>query len=146
MKFHRILIPVDGSPTSNKALVAALQIARDAGGRVRLVHQVDVLSYLTGFEASAVVLEEIRKGTRRVVSAAFEIANAAGVPTETSIIDQPGETLGDAVAREAREWKADLVVIGTHGRRGVQRLLLGSGAEQVIRLAPVPVLVIRADD
>jgi nucleotide-binding universal stress UspA family protein len=49
------------------------------------------------------------------------------------------------VAEAARQWKADLVVVGTHGRRGVGRMLLGSGAEQVIRLAPVPVLVIRSE-
>jgi nucleotide-binding universal stress UspA family protein len=145
-EYRRILIPVDGSPTSNKALVAGLQIARDAGGCVRLVHDVDELAYLTGFETSAIVLEEVRKGAQRVLTAALEIANAAGVPAETSLVDRPGERLGDNVAREAREWKADLIVVGTHGRRGVSRVLLGSGAEQVIRLAPVPVLVIHGDE
>ena len=49
------------------------------------------------------------------------------------------------VADEARRWNADLIVVGTHGRRGVGRMLLGSGAEQVIRMAPVPVLVIRSE-
>jgi nucleotide-binding universal stress UspA family protein len=143
--YRRIIVPVDGSPTSNKALVAALQIARDSGGRVRLVHQVDELSYLTGFEASAIVFDEIRKGCERVLTAALEIANAAGVPADTKLFDLPGERLGESIARAARDWEADLIVVGTHGRRGVQRVLLGSGAEQVIRLAPVPVLVIRGE-
>jgi nucleotide-binding universal stress UspA family protein len=51
--------------------------------------------------------------------------------------------LGDKVAGEATAWEADLVVVGTHGRKGVSRALLGSGAEQIIRFAPVPVLVMR---
>jgi nucleotide-binding universal stress UspA family protein len=53
--------------------------------------------------------------------------------------------LGESVADEAADWGADLVVLGTHGRRGLGRVLLGSGAEQVIRLCPVPVLVVRGD-
>jgi nucleotide-binding universal stress UspA family protein len=143
--YRRIMIPVDGSPTSNQALVAALQIARDSGGRVRLVHVVDAFAYLTGFEASAVVYEEIRKGAQRVLTAALEIANAAGVPVDTMLVDEPGRRLGECIADEAGKWEADLVVVGTHGRRGIARALLGSGAEQVIRLSPTPVLVIRGD-
>ena len=54
-----------------------------------------------------------------------------------------GQRLGDTVADAARDWGADLVVLGTHGRRGVGRVLLGSGAEQVIRCASVPVLIVR---
>lgn len=144
--YRRILVPVDGSPTSNKALVAALQIARDSGGRVRLVHEVDELSYLTGFENGQIVIEEVRKGAQRVLTAGQEMANSAGVACETQMLDKPGERLGQLVADEARVWNADLIVVGTHGRRGVSRMMLGSGAEQVIRLSPVPVLVIRGDE
>jgi nucleotide-binding universal stress UspA family protein len=54
--------------------------------------------------------------------------------------------LGEAVAREAQQWDADLIAVGTHGRRGLGRVLLGSGAEQIIRVAPVPVLVIRGEE
>lgn len=144
--YRRILVPVDGSPTSNKALVAALQVARDSGGRVRLVHEVDELSLFTGFENGQILVEEVRKAAGRVLTAAQEMANAAGVPAEVELLDRPGVRLGEAIAREARRWEADLLVVGTHGRRGMERLLLGSGAEQVIRLAPVPVLVIRGDE
>ena len=146
MKFHKIIVPVDGSPTSNKALVEALQMARDCGGEVRLVHVVDDLLYVTGFEASALVLDEVQKGARRILVSALEIANSAGVKADTQLIDRPGERLGECIAREARDWRADLIVVGTHGRHGAKRVLLGSGAEQVIRMAPVPVLVIRGDE
>lgn len=144
--YRRILVPVDGSPTSNKALVAALNIARDGDGRVRLVHVLDELTYLTGFEASGEVFTLLRQAGERVLADAAEVARSAGVNAEMQFIDEAGVRLGDAVARAAGEWEADLVVVGTHGRRGVQRALMGSGAEQIIRLAPVPVLVIRADE
>ena len=71
------------------------------------------------------------------------MAKAAGVPADAKLLDTAGGRLGEVVAEEARQWEADLVVVGTHGRRGVSRVLLGSGAEQVLRLAPVPVLAVR---
>jgi len=144
--YRRILIPVDGSPTSNKALASGLQIAHEGDGCVRLVHVVDELAYLTGFEASALVFDELQNAARRVLAEAEEIAKATGVPFESRFVDRPGARLGDVVADEASKWNADLIVVGTHGRRGISRVMLGSGAEQVIRLAPVPVLVIRGSE
>ena len=143
--YRRILVPVDGSDTSNKALVAALQLARDAGGRLRLVHALDELVYLSGFEYGADVLNTAREQAMRVLREAAEVAQSAGVPAEQQLIESPGTRLGDCVAAEARQWEADLVVLGTHGRRGIGRVLLGSGAEQIIRSSPVPVLVIRGE-
>lgn len=142
--FKRILVPVDGSETSNKALVAALQLARESGGRVRVIHAIDELTYLTGFEYSTQVLEQVRDWAGKCVSDATEIARASGVPCDSRLLEIPGRRLGDVVADEARAMEADLIVVGTHGRRGVGRALLGSGAEQVIRMAPVPVLAIRS--
>jgi nucleotide-binding universal stress UspA family protein len=144
--FRRVLVPVDGSATSNKALVTALQIARDAGGSVKLVHFLDELAYLTGFEASGQVAGLARQHAVQVLSQAAEIAQSAGVQHEELLLETPGRGLGHAVAEAVREWDADLVVVGSHGRRGFDRLILGSGAEQVVRLSPAPVLVIRGSD
>ncbi len=141
--FKRILVPVDGSDTSNKALVAALEMARGTGGSVRVIHSVDELIYVSGYEYSGDVLTIWREQSRKLLGTAAAMAASAGVPVEQESIEAPGSRLGDVVAKAAREWKADLIVVGTHGRRGVGRVLLGSGAEQVIRCAPVPVLVIR---
>lgn len=143
MAYQRILVPVDGSETSNKALTAALQLARESQGSVRLLHVLDELVYVTGFEASGELINVAREGATRVLADATEIAKAAGVKVDSKLVDDIGLRLGETVAKEATEWKADLVVVGTHGRRGVGRVLLGSGAEQVIRLSPVPVLSIR---
>lgn len=142
--FQRILVPVDGSDTSNKALVAALQMAREAGGRVRLLHSFDELAFLSGYEYSGEAVQLAREQAQRVLSDAQAMADAAGVPCDSTLCDSAGQRLGESVADEAQRWTADLIVIGSHGRRGVQRVLLGSGAEQIARDAPVPVLIIPA--
>lgn len=144
--YKRILVPVDGSETSNKAVVAALQLARESGGRVRLVHVLDELAYLSGYEVSGDLLQVAREYALKVLEDTLAMAKSAGVPADTKLAEAPGARIGEVVAAEARSWEADLVVTGTHGRRGVSRVLLGSGAEQVLRLAPVPVLAVRSSE
>ena len=142
--YKRILVPVDGSETSGKALVAALQLAREGDGRVRLVHVVDQLAYLsTGYGPVGDLIQIAEQGATQVLADALEMAKAAGVAADSKMLRLPGGRIGEMVAQEATEWEADLVVVGTHGRRGVSRVLLGSGAEQVLRLAPVHVLAVR---
>lgn len=141
--YKRILVPVDGSDTSRRALVAALQLARENSGRVRVLHVLDELAYTTAYDYSGQVLEAARKEAARVIDEAAAIAGASGVPSDSKLLEVPGRRLGEVVAEEAMAWEADLVVVGTHGRRGVSRVVLGSGAEQVIRMAPVPVLAVR---
>lgn len=144
--FKRILVPVDGSETSTKALVAALQLARDSGGRVRIVHSLDELAYVTGFEYGTDVMALAREQAAKVLQEAMDVAKASGVPADSKLVEAPGQRLGDVVAEEADTWDADLIVTGTHGRRGASRVLLGSGAEQVIRMASIPVLTIRSGE
>jgi nucleotide-binding universal stress UspA family protein len=144
--YKRILVPVDGSATSNKALGAALQMARENGGQVLLVHVMDELVDLSGFEPADEVLKIWQARAAKGLHEAVSAAKAAGVAAEHQLIEEPGQRLGDLVAKAARAWNADLIVLGTHGRRGLGRLLLGSGAEQIIRLSPVPALVVRGDD
>jgi nucleotide-binding universal stress UspA family protein len=148
--YKRILMPVDGSHSSNKALIAALQLARDANAQVRLIHVVDELAYLSGYEAyfsySAELLEIAQKIGKKILDDAMAIAQAAGVEVDQILLENIGEHLGETIADAAKRWDADLIVVGTHGRRGVGRFFLGSGAEQIIRLAPVHVLVVRSPE
>jgi nucleotide-binding universal stress UspA family protein len=144
--YRRILVPVDGSETSTRAVVAALQMARENGGRIRLVHALDELAYLSGYEYSADLLKAARDQGARVLEDAQTMASSAGVPADGKLVETAGRRLGELVAEEARNWEADLVVVGTHGRRGMSRILLGSGAEQVLRMAPVPVLAVRTPE
>lgn len=144
--YKRILVAVDGSPTSDKALAAALQLAREGGGRVHILHAVDELAYLSGYEYSGQILNIVREEGAKLLARTRDTARTAGVEADTKLVDVPGQRLGETVASEARAWEADLIVLGTHGRRGFSRALLGSGAEQIIRMAPAPVLVIRGDE
>jgi nucleotide-binding universal stress UspA family protein len=111
-----------------------------------VIHTLDELAYLSGFEVSGDLIQLARDYASKVLQDALEVAKSAGVPVETKLVEGVGARLGEVVADEARAWEADLVVVGTHGRRGVSRVLLGSGAEQVLRLAPVPVLAVRSND
>lgn len=146
--YKRVLVAVDGSETSTKALVSALQLARESGGQVRIVHMVEGLTPMAvdpyGSAWSADLLDSLKKGGQQVLTDALDIARAAGVPADTELFDNFGERLAECVVDAAQRFEADVVVVGTHGRRGMGRLLLGSGAEQIVRLAPVPVLVVRS--
>lgn len=99
---------------------------------------------LHAHEYSAELVKYAREHGHTILQKGLSAMHALGVAGDIKLIDFVGQRLGDTVADQARLWGADLVVLGTHGRRGVGRLLLGSGAEQVIRLSPVPVLVIRS--
>jgi nucleotide-binding universal stress UspA family protein len=142
--YKRILVAVDGSDTSNKALVSALQLASDTGARVCLLHSIDELALYSAMEYGSDVIIRAHEEAEKVLEDAAAIAKSAGIEADRKLME-PGMRLGDAVARAASDWKADLIVVGTHGRRGIGRALLGSGAEQVIRYAPVPVLVTRGE-
>lgn len=150
--YKRIMVSVDGSATSNNALVAATTMARESGGRavVRLVHVLDEMAYFSGYDPyggqSGELIKVMRESGQKILANALVIAKAAGIGADTRLIDSFGERLGETIAEEATTWKADLIVVGTHGRRRLGRLFLGSGAEQIIRLAPVPVLVVRSPE
>ena len=146
MAYQRILVPVDGSATSDKALAAALRMARESDGRLKLLHAVDEMAYMGGYEYAGDLAEFARENGKKVLAAGLAASAAAGVQAESELVDTVGQRLGDTVAQQATQWPADLVVVGTHGRRGFGRVLLGSGAEQIIRSAPVPVLVIRGEE
>ena len=141
--FKRILVPVDGSATSDKALDLALQMARENDASVRLVHSFDELMYLSGFEVLPKFIEDAREYAGEILGDGVKLATNHHVPVDARLLEAPGRRLGALVAEAAKDFHADLIVVGTHGRRGIGRVALGSGAEQVIRSAPVPVLAVR---
>ncbi len=148
--YKRILVPVDGSATSSKGLEEAIRLAKLTGASLELVNVVDEMSLAFGVEAYATysqdVLSALREGAREILEKAQQRAASAGVGVDTKAIETFGARVADLIVDEAVATKADLIVIGTHGRRGVGRLLLGSDAEQILRLAPVPVLLVRGSD
>lgn len=147
--YHQILVPVDGSPTSQKALHEAIRLAQLTGARLRLIHIVDELSYVNGFEPAMNYLNEIiplmREAGEKLLAHERQKALDKGVEVDSVLMVEGSGRICDHVAEQARRAKADLIVVGSHGRRGIGRVLLGSDAEQIVRHAPVPVLVVRGD-
>lgn len=145
--YQHILVAVDGSSTSDLALAEAVRLAREQGAKLRLVHVVDALTL--NYDAEWVNYAEIREAFIRAGNDTLKRARAtaqqAGVEAETKLaeIEAPGRRIADMIAHEAQSWPADLIVIGTHGRRGISHVLLGSVAESVLRIAGKPVLLIR---
>jgi len=146
--YNRILVPVDGSATSKRGLQEAIRLAQLTKGRVRLLHVMDVLSLAIAGEgysmSSGDLIDFAGKRGEEVLAEAKHVVEAAGVPVETSLVDNVSGRVAELVADGVAGWKADVVVLGTHGRRGVGRLMLGSDAEQIVRTSAVPVLLVRA--
>jgi nucleotide-binding universal stress UspA family protein len=146
--YQRILVPVDGSTTSLKGLDEAIRLARLTGGQLRLLHVVEELVLSTGFEGYAAysgdLIAALVQGGRQLLQEAKARAGAAGVTADTMMVETVAVRAADIVIEQAQSWGAELIVLGTHGRRGVRRVLLGSDAEQIVRMAPVPVLLVRA--
>lgn len=146
--YQRILVPVDGSPTSNLGVTEAVKLARLTGATLKFLHAVDMMSLALSPEismaTSPTVYDVLREGGKSILSAAAKVAKEAGIPCETVLTDTLSGRVCDVVSDEAAKWEADLIIIGTHGRRGVGRLLMGSDAEQISRHAPAPVLLVRA--
>jgi len=85
----------------------------------------------------------VREGGKKILEKAAAVVQQAGVPYEQKLVTGLGERPADLIVAEAKASGADLIALGTHGRRGLKRLALGSDAELVVRLSPVPVLLVR---
>lgn len=146
--YQRILVPIDGGATSGRALQEALKLAA-GNARFRLVYVVEEVYPLDAESYAlfdyAALKEAMRSTGERALAQAAEIVRQSGATAETALLDEPGKRVADAIDDEALNWKADLIVIGTHGRSGLSRLVMGSVAEGVARGAPVPVLLVRAE-
>jgi len=145
--YQKVLVPVDGSATSELGLQEAMKLARLTGASVRLLHVVDVLSLAIAGAGTAGVagdmLAAVRESGRTILRRAEASVQAAQLTVDTVLHENTSGRVAEIIADEVTSWGADLVVLGTHGRRGVGRLILGSDAEQVLRLSSVPVLLVR---
>jgi nucleotide-binding universal stress UspA family protein len=146
--YGKILVPVDGSEASALGLSEAIKIAKCVGGRMRLVHFVNefVLDYAYGSGVYATdVIELLRKGGRSVLERARTAVQEQGITPECVLLESMGGRAADLIIAQANEWGAELIVMGTHGRRGLARVAMGSDAEEVVRSASVPVLLVRGE-
>jgi nucleotide-binding universal stress UspA family protein len=146
--YTHILAPIDGSPTSERGLREAIGLAKDQKARLRLLHVVDkslLMLDTTGMVDWADVIQSLREDGEQLVSRAKTLAAAHGIEAEGVVVETLGQRVADRILSEARDWQADLIVMGTHGRRGFRHLVLGSDAEAVLHDAPAPVLLVRGE-
>jgi nucleotide-binding universal stress UspA family protein len=148
--YQRILVPVDGSPTSELGLQEAMRLARLMHADLRLIHVIDELSFALGIDSygyyAGELLDLLRKNGEAILQKATETVRAQGIAVDSVLYENLEKTVQQRVIAEATTWNADLIVIGTHGRRGVRRLVLGSSAEGILRSSPVPVLLVRSPE
>jgi nucleotide-binding universal stress UspA family protein len=153
--YKRILVAIDGSDTSDLALREAIGLAKDQNAMLRLVHVVDLTppAYMTTDTASAVALhfplaeyqKALQEAGERLLTTRATTARDAGVNVDTKLtgVGMLGERIYVAIEEQSKQWQANLVVVGTEGRRGFQRLMIGSVAEGLVRISTKPVLLIR---
>jgi nucleotide-binding universal stress UspA family protein len=142
LELKRVLVPIDFSETSDRALDYAIELASRFGAEVTVMHAYELPIY--GFPDGALVATvdvatRISEASQQALAAAVEKRLSRGVKLTSVLRDGvPWEEI-NAVANEIN---ADIIVMGTHARRGLRRALLGSVAENVIRTTPRPVLTI----
>ncbi len=143
--YDRILVPTDGSPEGERAVRHALELATVHDASVDALYVINTASYAgmpmeTSWEG---VDDLLRADADAAIVTVEEIAAAHGVAVNTAVVDgSPSRE----IIRYAEENDCDLIVMGTHGRGGIDRLLLGSVAEKVVRGSEVPVLTVRVAD
>ncbi len=145
--YERILVGFDGSAPALRALDEAIRVAKAHGAMLRIVHVVDEgLAVAPGVPNAN--LAESERGLwqrgRSLLDEAGTRARNAGVEADTVLLEEMTHKPGARLIEQALKWPADLIVCGTHGRRGIRRLLLGSDSEYVLRHTPVPLLLVRA--
>jgi nucleotide-binding universal stress UspA family protein len=153
--YERILVAIDGSDTSELALREAIGLAKDQNAILRLVHAVDVTPppYMTTSPLAVQFplvdyQKALQEAGEKLLATRATTAREAGVSVDTKLITvrMLGERIYEAIEEQSNQWPADLVVVGTEGRRGFKRLMIGSVAEGLVRISTKPVLLIRGTE
>jgi len=144
--YARILVPVDGSATAESALREGLALAAQIKAEVILLHVLDdeTVSIERAPARYALEVLEARRGVaEKLVGGYVRLAQESGTSARGIVRDGLGSSVADIIVEEAKAQACDLIVMGTHGRRGFNRLALGSDAESVARRSSAPVLLVR---
>jgi nucleotide-binding universal stress UspA family protein len=145
--YRRILVAVDGSAASNKGLREAMRLAKAEGATLCILHVVNDYLVMASMESVAPprdLAPLLRESGERILARANALAAKQRLNPVLVLREVLSGPAAESIVHEAKKQRADLIVLGTHGRRGVRRLVLGSDAEQVVRTASVPVLLVRA--
>lgn len=144
--YSRILVPVDGSAPAECGLREAIRIAQATRAKVvvlNVVNEFPILMDPVAMSDYNNLLEALRRNGEEIAGKASKAVRDAGLECEGAVIDATGGSVASLIVEQVVERRCDLVVMGTHGRRGMKRLALGSDAELVVRHCPVPVLLVK---
>ena len=144
--YQHLLVPVDGSETARWGLNEAIKLAGRLGAHIRLIHVVNKLPWVSPRLSGPAVqelIDQLRGSGESILHDSLTAVRTAGIPADSRLIEALGAEVGECIVQQAASWPADLIVCGTHGRRGVRRILMGSDAEYVLRHSSVPVLMVR---
>ena len=145
----RIFVAIDNSTTAQKALDEAIQLARALGASLCIATAADEgpltqhgMGLGTYIDIDK-IKQEMRTAGQALLTQAVAKASTAGCQAEPMFIESTQRRLADMIVNAATQWNADLIVMGTHGRRGFERLLVGSVAEHMVRIATTSLLLVR---
>lgn len=147
--YKRILVPLDGSVTAESGLKEAIGLAAAVKAHLTLLHVVDDFSMMVEMSSVASypdMLDGLRKYGQGVLDKAKRAAAELGVQADTTLREVMQARISDVIVDETKKQSCDLIVMGTHGRRGFSRLTMGSNAEAIVRISPVPVLLVRQEE
>jgi nucleotide-binding universal stress UspA family protein len=149
--YRRILVPVDGSAASKQGMKHAAQLAKEQHARLRVLNVVDDMALapmMDGYPVAdmTMLIDSMKASGQKALDESAAIGQKSGIRVEAAMIEARGRAVSESILTDAQKFRADLIVMGTHGRRGMNRLLLGSDAERVLRDSPVPVLLIREQE
>jgi len=147
--YKKILVAVDDSATAMRGLDEAIKLAKAGGSQLCVLHVIEPMAVSLYPEAAAYaedMFDALRDAGKLVLERAQARARKKGVEARSALIDNRGYPVAELIVTYANKWRADVIVLGTHGRRGFSHLLMGSDAESVVRSATMPVLLVRAPD
>jgi nucleotide-binding universal stress UspA family protein len=142
--YKRILVPVDGSDTAKHGLHEAIKLAKNLDASLRLLHVIDETVMVQYTETPLYTVEMARtleEQGRKILDAAQAEVRKQGLEA-SAVLEKKIGIVSEAIVEQAKAWPAHVIVLGTHGRRGIGRLVMGSDAESVVRTSPVPVLLV----
>lgn len=149
--YKRIMVAVDESFMTDKVLDTAIELAKMSGAQLAICHAVDETIFAQRNVAMMLPNSvgkaeyKMRVGAQGFLGKAEEVAKAAGVVAEIKLVESEEKHVSDMLAEAAAEWQADLLIVGTHGRRGVERFFVGSVAERLVRKSEVSLLLVRGE-
>jgi len=150
--YKRIMVALDQSFMTDRVLGTALELAKSTGARVALCHAID--ETLLAQRDVAMMLPNsvgktearMRLGAQGLLGRLAETARAAGIEVEIRLVESEQKHVSDMLIDAATEWQADLLIVGTHGRRGIERFFVGSVAERLVRKSQVSLLLVRGEE